>query len=103
MGWDGYCKRIDSVAPIFESFGFIKNLFQNLRVVSIEDIEDILVDGAFKVWRHADNFDPQITSLKSFYFVVCDSGAKDLAKSRAQKTRALEVRLPVNDWLGAEG
>ena len=60
-------------------------------VLSYDDIEDVLATGLYRLWASRDRFDPDVGSLKAWFFRIVDNCARDVLKYGWQKARQLEV------------
>ena len=62
-------------------------------VLNWHDIEDILIVGLHRLWKHRSKFDPSRASLRSLFLGIADNVARDLFKYGWQRTKNLEITL----------
>jgi RNA polymerase sigma factor (sigma-70 family) len=69
-----------------------------LRVLTYEDIEDIVIIALHRLWEARDNYDDRQGTLQAWFYCIADNVAKDVEKHGWDKARKLEWR-PGKEWL----
>ncbi len=61
------------------------------RVLSRDDIDDVLAIALFRLWQTRDSFDSNKGSLRVWFFRIAENAARDVLKVGWHKARRLEV------------
>jgi RNA polymerase sigma factor (sigma-70 family) len=62
-------------------------------ILNWHDIEDILIVSVNRLWRYRNHCDPPKIAVRSLFFCIADSIARDLFKYGWQRAKRLEVPL----------
>jgi RNA polymerase sigma factor (sigma-70 family) len=69
-----------------------------LRVLTYEDIEDVVIIALHRLWDARANYDDGEGTLRAWFCCIADNVAKDVKKLGWDKARKLEWR-PGKEWL----
>jgi RNA polymerase sigma factor (sigma-70 family) len=77
---------------ILQSFGpwTEYRLRQKYPTLTHTDLEDILVDTLYQVWKDRQKYNGDLSSLQNWFYVIAKNKAEDVRKSKMQKARILE-------------
>ncbi len=69
-----------------------------LRVLTYEDIEDVVIVALHRLWDARASYDDRRATLRAWFYCIADNVAKDVKKLGWDKARKLEWR-PGKEWL----
>jgi RNA polymerase sigma factor (sigma-70 family) len=69
-----------------------------LRVLTHEDIEDVVIVALHRLWEARASYDDGQATLRAWFYCIADNFAKDVNKLGLNKARMLEWR-PGKEWL----
>ena len=69
--------------------GLLRHRFRD--VLREEDLEDVLSMGLFRLWTSRDRYQVERSSLRVWWYRICENAARDVLRMGWQKARVREV------------